>query len=90
MNLENLITELQERNREKLDNTEMPELWAEDSYKALYSLLDQLTTDTAHAVALAVIGGISDYCKEELPSDFNTVMLINHLSTLEEALQDNK
>ena len=78
MNLNKLISELQERNQN----------WYryKSTGKTNYEVVGIVTADTAHAVALAVIeeirkaGGIG----------WSVDDYLNHLTTLEAALQDNK
>ena len=81
MNLEQKISELQERNRKRLGGV----LLATGAKE-----LDIATTDTAHAVALAVIGEMKTYVKKDMWPTADVQDLLDHLTTLEEALQDKK
>lgn len=87
MNINQQISELQERNRVELNKkTGMVTMDFHDT-------INKLTTNTAHAVALAVIGEIRKVPYGTNGNGQKWVMmkdLEDHLSTLEAALQDNK
>lgn len=106
-NLGKTISELQERNREKLaiklthrEDGKKPQLHAGSMWNVLLiTEVDQITTDSFTAGALAVIGEIEKF-RDESKIALNTVegkqhfilseKLKFHLTTLEQSLQDNK
>lgn len=94
-NLDQLISELQERNRETFTEANNEKLWTTvtEQLGEINPLLDKLTTDTAHAIALAVIVEVLD-AANRFPIHEGRADLISlndlefHLTSLEAKIKD--
>ena len=87
MNLEQKISELQERNRGKYNS-------AKEVVRMSEQELDQLTTDTAHAVVKAVIGEMVGevrllLAKHYRTDEFDEVGFLNDLKALEAKIKNH-
>lgn len=53
------------------------------TYRSEYCGEVQVYNDLKKHLEKEVLDKVADYVKKELPSDFNAVMLINHIATLQ-------